>query len=222
MGFGIVNHGLTQEPAKYYGKLMSVMRGDLSAKFNLEKLQNEKHVYGLGAVENLKGEITIVDGKPFIASVSDDEINIDKSLNSKAALFVYSVVEKWIAQNSHNKFGSILEIENSISRVLEANGVDDEPLPFLIKGKVKSLSWHIIDWAEGDTIHTHKKHKMSGLHGTIENTDVTIIGFYSKNHHGIITHKNSDIHMHFVAEDQKLSGHVDNISFHSAILYLQE
>ena len=39
---------------------------------------------------------------------------------------------------------------------------------------------------------------------------------------GIITHKNSDVHMHFVTKDQKLSGHIDDVSFGSVMLYLHD
>ena len=40
--------------------------------------------------------------------------------------------------------------------------------------------------------------------------NVTIIGFYSKRHEGIFTHRGSYVRMHVVTENG-LSGHIDEI-----------
>jgi len=40
-----------------------------------------------------------------------------------------------------------------------------------------------------------------------------ILGFYSKHHKAIFTHHTTNVHMHFLTNDKKISGHIDEISF---------
>ena len=42
--------------------------GDLSSKIDLMELENLENLYALGAVEQLKGEILIMNSKPYISS----------------------------------------------------------------------------------------------------------------------------------------------------------
>lgn len=86
-----------------------------------------------------------------------------------------------------------------------------KPFPFLIEGEISSLDWHVIDWPEGDMVHTHKKHKISGLNGTIKEKEVEIIGFFSLHHKGVFTHHTTNMHMHFRTEDSELVGHLDDL-----------
>ena len=133
-------------------------------------------------------------------------------------MLVYAQVNDWKHFKSQKEISSIADFEKYFSELLTENNVDSERvIPFLIADSVNSLSWHVVDWVEGDTVHTHAKHRASGLHGSVKNKPVEIIGFFSKNHHGVFTHKNSNIHMHFIKDDKKLSGHVDDLVFRKGI-----
>ena len=70
-------------------------KGDLSAKIDLLDISSKKHLYALGAIENLKGEIQIFDGIPTISSVEKNNLIFDNSFSKKACLLVYCTVEKW-------------------------------------------------------------------------------------------------------------------------------
>lgn len=192
-----------------YGTLKSIMHGDLSAHFNLVDIKDEPHIFGLGNLENLKGEIIVIDSKPYISRVIGNEVEIDSRYNFKAALFAYNEITGWIADT--NVAGlNISELENLLANEKETN---PGPVALLFTGKVKSLDWHVLNWAEGDTVHTHEKHKSSGQHGTIKDEMVTIFGYYSKNHKGILTHRYSTLHLHFINDAKTISGHVDNVTF---------
>ena len=55
-------------PLDIYGALKNFMHnGDVSAKFDLRELEGREHYYGIGALENLKGEIMIINGEPYIS-----------------------------------------------------------------------------------------------------------------------------------------------------------
>ncbi len=66
----------------YAGALKNFMhKGDISSKFSLAELEGKSHLYALGAVENLKGEIQIFDGIPSITFSENGVIAIDNTFN---------------------------------------------------------------------------------------------------------------------------------------------
>ena len=151
---------------EHKGALRNMMhKGDISAKISLSELKDKPNLYALGAVENLKGEIQVFDGEPLIAFASDGKLSFDSSFDKKATLLVYTQVPEWKELTIPNTITSYEQLETFIRESAEKNGLDvEEPFPFLISGKAKSLDWHVIDWKEGDTEHTHKKHIESGPH----------------------------------------------------------
>lgn len=189
-----------------------MQKGDVSAKADLQELADLPHLYALGAVENLKGEIQVFDGQPFITSVENGKATLDNSFDKKAALLVWAQVDKWADFPVPNGIRSFEQLEAYIKKTADENGVDaDAPFPFLLNGTARSLDWHIINWKDGDTEHSHEKHVKSGLHGTLENIPVNILGFYSAHHRTIFTHHTSNIHAHFKTENAPFGGHVDEL-----------
>lgn len=197
---------------KYSGALRTMMSGDLRATTSLDSLSKKEHLYVLGAFENLKGEIQIFDGKALNTTVVSKELVFDKTFDKKAALIVYAQVPDWLSIDIPNYVDSSTKLEKFIEEQANKNDIDTKkPLPFLIEGRVKSLSWHVINWKDGDTIHTHKKHKESGMNGVETNKEVEIIGFFSKSHKAVFTHHTTFLHMHFKNQDEELAGHVDDL-----------
>jgi alpha-acetolactate decarboxylase len=48
--------------------------------------------------------------------------------------------------------------------------------------------------------------------GTLAEASGTLVGFFSKTHQGVFTHLGSNTHLHVVAPDAKVSGHVDAVT----------
>ncbi|MBT3962507.1 MAG: decarboxylase [Flavobacteriales bacterium] len=199
---------------EYAGALKNIMhKGDLSAQADLTEFQDTEHFYALGAVENLKGEILILDSKPFISSVQDQNLSISNSFDNNGTLLVYASVDKWASLSIPDNVSTYQDLEKHIEQTARDNGINTEkPFPFLINGRVKSFDWHVIDWKDGDTEHSHEKHISSGLHGTLSDQDVEILGFYSNSHHAIFTHHTTNMHLHVKTTDNQLSGHLDGLT----------
>jgi alpha-acetolactate decarboxylase len=197
-----------------HGAIKSAMHGDLSAKFNLDDIKDRQNIYGIGAVNNLKGEITVIDSKPYVSYVLGDRVVVDSTFNHQAALFFFSDVSQWATDMPESPFDPA-KLQKILS---QKNGLQSAPLTFLIEGKVQSLKWHVIDWQEGDTLHTPERHRASGLHGDLQDQQVTLMGFYSENHKGILTHHNSSLHIHFINREKTLAGHVDDFLIKEAVL----
>lgn len=198
---------------KYFGALKNMMhKGDISAQVDLSDFENTEHLYALGAIENLKGEIQIFDSKSFNTSVIDSSLSFDNSFDKKATLLVYASVDKWKSISIPDNIVNYEQLEDYIKKSAEENNINiNKPFPFLIEGTAKSFDWHVINWKDGDTEHSHQKHINSGLHGTIENREVDLLGFYSDSHHAIFTHHTTNMHIHVKTNDNKIAGHVDGL-----------
>lgn len=195
------------------GALKNFMhKGDLSAKASLDTLE-PVDLYALGALESLKGELIILDGQPYLSREIDGELVIEKSYEAKASLLVYSYISEWDEHEVRESVNSLEELESLVEEVGLKEGLNiEKPFPFMLKGKMDLFRWHVINWPESDTVHTHQKHIESGLHATEKNREVTILGFYSRRHQGIYTHHTSHMHLHVLSDDLTLAGHLDQLA----------
>ena len=194
----------------YKGALKDLMSGDITAKAELLKFKDTPNFYALGALEYLQGEIQIFDSESYITSVEKNSLKYDKTLSEKAALLVYAEVPEWKNFKLPKDITTENEFETFLLKVARENNIDiAAPFPFMLEGIAESFSWHVINWRKNDTVHSHKKHKTSGLYGTINDKNVAMLGFYSNKHHGIFTHHKTNFHVHVKMEGNGVSGHVD-------------
>jgi hypothetical protein len=199
---------------KYAGALKTMMHeGDISAKIELSQFVDRKHFYALGAFENLKGEIQIFDGESYSTYVKDSSLSMDKSFDKKATLLVYATVQRWNSFIIPDTVVKYEQLEAFVNQTAVENRINvDEPFPFLIEGNAASFDWHVINWKDGDTEHSHEKHVNAGLNGTLEDKDVDLLGFYSNAHHGVFTHHTTNMHIHARTKIGGIAGHVDELT----------
>ncbi len=198
----------------WYGALRSIMQeGSLSGKISIDSLLARPHVYALGAMEGLKGELLIWDGGLVIAQVKDSSLQLSPHPEGQAALAVYASVPRWSqAIPIPYNVRTYEALEGFIRNAARKEKIDvEKPFPFLIEATVNKLDYHIIDWPEGDTVHTHEKHMQAGMRGSLSAAPVKILGFYSSAHHGVFTHHSTDMHLHFMSMEAPLAGHVDSL-----------
>ncbi len=228
--FILVFHACEEAPnpnpkVRHFGALKDMMhRGDLSAKIALNDLDSAQHLYALGAVEDLKGEVLIWDNVPYIAQKLSGSLKISTHNDFNAALLVCADVSAWKQLSIPSTVRSEAAFDDFLSTIAQENGLQaNAPFPFLVKGKVKKAKWHVIDWPEGDLEHSHEKHIKSGLFGLLEGEDVDILGFYSRHHKGVYTHHTSNMHLHLRSRDGELVGHLDEFELGQDMeLYLPE
>tara|TARA_B100001939_G_C16811054_1_gene560009 strand:- start:92 stop:805 length:714 start_codon:yes stop_codon:yes gene_type:complete len=209
--------GQKENPSvQIYGALFEMMhKGDLSSRISLNQFGNDANIFALGALKDLKGEILILDSKPFISyETSNKKIGISNDFNHEAALYVSTIVNNWSESRLPENVNTVQQFEKHIEEISIDNQINlEEPFPFLIKGISSKVDWHIINWDSKDTVHSHQKHIESGLSGVLKDIPMTILGFYSKNHKTIFTHHTTFVHMHFLTDDKKIAGHIDDIIF---------
>jgi acetolactate decarboxylase len=202
------------QKVEYAGALKNAMKkGDLTPKIELNSLKSKENLYALGAVGYLKGEVQIFNSSNMTTYVGlNNKLQFDHTYNKNASILVYSQVPKWLEFKIPDNISSRLEFEKYLKQTAEIHGLNiEKAFPFIIEGIIKSNNWHVINWSAEDKIHTHKKHVQSGIHNTMKNTHVVMLGFFSLHHTGIFTHHTTSMHIHFMTKNKKIAGHSDDM-----------
>ncbi len=101
---------------KVAGAMRNIMRdGDLSAHINLDTL-NKTHIYGLGPVAGLKGELVVIDGKIYSTYKEGSKLVSQQNKISLAAMLVYSKVEKWKEISIQSTIKNYVELEDLVKQ----------------------------------------------------------------------------------------------------------
>jgi acetolactate decarboxylase len=208
---------MNAQEVRVSGASRNVMMGlNLSAHMRLDTLLFNESLFGLGPVDSLQGEITILKGIPYVSTIINGNISTRVDSNLMAPFFVYSYCKEWIERSFHFK-GNFKDLEQFLS----SNSDHSRPYPFRIIGIFRQVDYHIImkDWS--NPIHNHEIHYQSKVSFSESDMEGEIVGFFSKSHEGIFTHKGDYIHIHLVRQNPALSAHIDQIEFDGeVILYL--
>jgi len=201
------------------GTLKAVHHGDVSGKVSLQEFSDKKHLYAVGPVAELGGEITVIDSNFHITRVRHGEIKTDNDLTTSASFLVWSEVSSWrspimLGESADNQD----HLEKLIDSLASEKGIDTtKPFPFMIDGTAKSADYHIL--APKTSNSAASDHRSNAKTITLKDVPVRIIGFFSKNHGGIFTHMGSMTHLH-ILDNNGHSGHVDAIALDSKAMIL--
>ena len=190
----------------------TIMNGKLAAALDLKTLAGRPHLYGLGPIEQLRGEVTIADSRPALARVAPDgTVNVTDSFDAGVPFFVWAEVPQWIKMPIPAEVRSFEDLERFLPRAAEANGLDAEkPLPFLVTGHEDLIEFHILNRI-GDPPHNMEEHKKIQIVFELARVEATIVGFHSTRHRGVFTPGDSNIHIHFQTPDNSNSGHIQKL-----------
>lgn len=203
------------------GEMKNVMwKGELYGRIDLDTIANKTHLYGLGPVEYLAGEILIMDGKAYKSTVvSDTSMNVEETYAIKAPFFGYANISKWNEQSLPVNIQTIEQLETYLDRLTK-----DAPRPFIFKlsGTVERATIHIVNLPKGSTVRSPDEAHRGQVNYTLRNEPSDIIGFFSTEHQAIFTHHDTFLHMHLITANKQKMGHVDEVLFKkgSMSLYL--
>ena len=195
----------------------TIMNGKLAAALDLKTLAERPHLYGLGPIEELRGEVTIADGRPALARVAPDgTVNVTRSFDAGVPFFVWAEVPRWTLRPIPAAVRSFEDLERFIPQAAIAAGLDAEkPLPFLVSGCEDLIEFHILNRI-GDAPHSMELHKKIQIKFELEEVEATIVGFHSTRHRGVFTPADSNIHIHFQTRDNTKSGHIQKLKIGAA------
>jgi acetolactate decarboxylase len=197
---------------RWAGAQRDVLAGDLRGHVSLETLSRVPHLYGLGPLEGVRGEVSIFDGVPSIARIDRHTVVTAASWNVRACFLVWAQVPAWSERDAeHGNLAGLDGLEREVVVLAREAGLDpDRPFPFRVRATAVEATLHVLDKRDG-LAHTPERHEQSKVRHTLEDTGVELIGFHSQRHRGIFTPGEANIHVHLQTEDGRISGHLEAI-----------
>lgn len=202
------------------GSMKEVSEDGGAAKVNLAELKTTKHLYALGPLAKLRGEIVVWDSQPYEARAHAGNIQVKSDWNESAALLVWSSVPKW---RKTRVPPSVMSRKGLESWLHSMSGALQSPLqsqyPFLLRGKFLHINWHIINVKDDGSPLSAEKLVSQQYHGDAANVRADILGFYSPDHQGIFIPEGQRTHLH-VKVGSALVAHVDDFEPAESGLFL--
>jgi acetolactate decarboxylase len=204
---------------KWVGEMRKVMMlGEDQGVISLASLKTTEHLYALGPLEGLNGEITVFDSQAFIGTVRDGHPHVEQTFDVRAPLLVWVEVAKWSAEAA--SFDSLDSLDKLVEARARAARLDmTRPIPFRVTGVAQAIQMHIVN-RQGREAKGREAHEAMEVKFPLHDTGVELLGFWSNRHGGVFTHMGSNLHVHGRTRDNRVSGHVDSVRIDSGQLWL--
>jgi acetolactate decarboxylase len=197
---------------RWVGAQRDLLGGDIGGKIALASLADRPHLYALGPRAGVSGEVTILDGVPWIARVLDGRLDVQRSFDHEACFLVYAEVAAWTESPQPAAMVGETALEAAVQHAARAGGLSvEEPFPFLIRAETATATIHVLDKRDG-LPHTPARHDQAKIRFQIDGEALDVIGFHSTRHRGVFTPGDSNLHMHLRTRSGRVSGHVEHLA----------
>ncbi len=210
----------TAVEVRWSGELKNVMRkGDATGTIELQPLTRLPHLYAVGALEGLQGEVTILDGSVSIARIRDGKVAVEDAARGKACVLVYAQVPDWIEVPLPRTVQSLDQLEEFLVDAANKEGINvKRPFPFRVAGKVAEVRYHVLRHP-GEVKEPHELHEKAQVKLVLKDSTADLIGFYSDQHLGVFT-CGGNLHVHVRSVEAKVSGHLDEVKLGDGVRLL--
>ena len=192
--------------------------GQLQATINPDTLSNKNGLCGIGPLENLKGEIMIIDGEAFVSRVKVvDGMEVENTFIAPAPFFVYANVAEWTEVSIPKFVNDLITLEKFLN---EMSGKRTSPFAFKLSGVVSDADIHIVNLPDGRKISSREEAHEGLVKYKVSNESCDLIGFFSTEHQTIFTHHDSFVHVHLINKERTKMGHLETISFRPGYMKL--
>jgi len=193
------------------GTMKDVMwKGALGGKLALDTVPGE-HLYGLGPMEYLKGELLVLDGHCYRSAVSSDgSMMVTETRSVRAPFFGYAHVARWKEQDLPHWVSNIEQLEDWLDCL---TGSNNRPFLFRLEGKIDSASIHVVNLPEGKIVKSPADAHQGQASYLLGKSVVSILGFFSRKHQSVFTHHDTYLHLHLITADRRQMGHLDRVLF---------
>ena len=186
-------------------------------RVSLADVLKTPHFHGVGAVDGLRGEITILDSNAVVTGIDKEgKLRSLIGADTSATLLVGQSVSKW-KEVPFSEDVSARDVDKVIGELAEENGIDTaSPFAFIIEGSCSDVRLHVINGAcpvhaRMKKIATPEETKPYELEA--RSLEGTIIGIFAKDAVGELTHPETSQHAHLVYSDKKsgarVTGHLE-------------
>ena len=159
----------------------------------------------------LRGEITVVDGRPYVSRVEAGRIVVDRTFRHEAAFLVWAQIARWYDLDIPDTVRDGRDLEDFVvERTRESGMAIETPFAFAVTGVPPRVSLHILDRRD-DRPHSRERHEEIKVPFAIERRAVDVFGFGSLRHADVFVPAGRRTHMHVCSRDGAVAGHVDDL-----------
>jgi len=199
-------------PVQSYGDRNKLGKGDFSANVQWKDVNLAPTSIGYGPSANHQYELSIIDGKVYMAQPSGTEkviVRNDPKPDEGAAMLQVATPKAWGKSEKLPALSTLDDLNFELDQIVDDSDCDDNAvIPFKITGHASDVTWSM------DT----EKPRVT----TSKNQDVTIVGLYNKDQHKkyfIVPGYN--VHAHVLLQPLDVAGHLRKVTLQEgAQLYL--
>lgn len=210
---------LAPELVRYGSMHETIGQKQHQGRVSLAELTSRPHFYGVGALEGLHGEITVMNSAAIVTGVAPDGRSQSLSAeNAQATFLVGQSVDDWTSVTLGEAV-SPERFDEMIANTAAGLGFDGAtPFMFVVEGEFTDVRLHVINGA--CPIHARMKNVTLAANERPFELDTkrlagTLVGVYAVDSVGKLTHPATRTHGHLVYEDratgQRLTGHLERV-----------
>lgn len=211
------------ELVRYGGMHEAIGQRRHHGRVGLAEVVDRPHFHGVGALEGLGGEITILDSVAVVTEVAPDgRPQALSPADRKATLLVGQSIAEWTSLTlgeaiPHDRF------DETVAATAAGAGVDRAaPFAFVIEGVFTDVRLHVINGA--CPIHARLKNlaldeNQRPFELEVQRLAGTLVGVYAADAVGELTHPATSTHAHLVYADpetgERVTGHLERVGLAS-------
>jgi acetolactate decarboxylase len=184
---------------------------DYASKIALAHVKSMGSTHAVGALSDLRGEITMIDGR-FVVSYGGGCNACSPPHSETATLLATARVAEWSRPIALESALSGVQLEAFIVAQARAAGLDmTKPFPVRLKGNLTDVSMHVIEapneafTGHGSRVHMAKQDDFR--HATLPGE---VVGMYAPpSMQGILSHPGDPFHFHWVDMERTRTAHLD-------------
>ncbi|MGF1566137.1 MAG: alpha-acetolactate decarboxylase [Flavobacteriales bacterium] len=200
---------LRTEKPRIIGAMRNVMwKGELFARIKLDTLSNWENLYALGPIEGLKGEFAVYNGRGYRSSVVDGRVVVTETREIEAPFTGYGYVRDWQSVPLPDSVKTTAALDAWLDAHVEPNG---EPFFFAIDALIENAVYHVMDLPDGTVVDSPDVAHELGRKFFDFSGRADLLGFFGRNYKGIFTHHDTFTHIHLLAADRSVLGHLDTL-----------
>lgn len=196
-----------------YGAFRNFMqKQDFRATVGLGAAKATGATDGVGALSNLRGEITMVDGRYILSYGGGCKEACPAPHEESAALLGTGTVSAWADPVILSEPLAGKALDDVIIATAKAAGLDmAKPFPVRLKGTLTGLVMHVIEAPmPGFSGHDSKVHMAKQDEFRHETLPGLVVGFYvPSSMHGTLSHPGEPFHFHWLDEARTRTAHLD-------------
>src|SRR5437016_2306932 len=182
---------------------------DIGPNVDLGEVNKEPHLYALGPLAGLKGEITVSDGQVFVSKANGQKPIVTIDPQVKSVFLVYASVSAWHSIDIPES----VRTEKDLATFVESQLPRDTRSAFRVEGNALTARYHIQNYKGSAKALTHEAHDAAKVFLELTNKPVELVGFFTNREGdgGSFVHMGQTTHVHILSKDRKQMGHLESI-----------